>query len=187
MSKVYKGQGVIVEGSLVGETIIVTKLSYDTALNLEYLGEAKYGSGETENRWFIQRFFYDSTLSLTDIKNATNRTTTDTTLISSIDVTDPRKPCITIGNGDFSQVMNGDMISLTTPLQSISGVPIIKISDTEICLDFSSDCALLPTVPILAETNVPIQPSNLIITLVNDRSKDMTKRAWACRERYFYE
>lgn len=145
------------------------------------------GSSDSSNKWFIQKFVYDPTLNLTHILNASNKTTTNTTLVTSIDVTDPLKPCITIGNGDFSQVRNGDMLSLTTPLQSISGIPIIKISDTEVCLDFQSNCALPPPTPILAENGVAIQVTDLIITLMNDATKDISKRSWVHRERYIYE
>jgi len=185
-SKVYKGQSVVVEGSLVGETIIITKFAYDTALSLEYLGEAKIGSGAYDSKWFIQKFFYDPTLNLIDIKTATNQTTPGATFVS-IDATDPNMPIITIGNGDFIEVNDGDSITLTTGTQSISGLPIRKISPTQIYINFLQDCGSPPVVPIVSEINTLISATDFIITLNNDATKDFSKRKWSNRTRYVYK
>jgi hypothetical protein len=185
-SKVYKGQGVIVEGSLAGETIIISKFAYDSTLSLEYLGEAKAGTSPSQNKWFIQKFFYDSTLSLTDIKNATNRTNVGATMVS-IDASNPNLPIITISNGDFSEVNSGDTISLTTPTQNVSGYPIRKISDTQISINFLQDCGQPPAVSVLSETNTSISLNDFIITLSSDATKDWAKRRWDHRDRYVYE
>lgn len=185
-NKVFKGQEVVVEGSLVGETLIVSRFAYDASLNLEYLGEAKVGSGESASKWFIQRFGYDAILNLISIQTATNRTTVGSTSVS-IDATNPNLPIITIHNGDFSEVNSGDHITLTTGLQSISGQPVIKISDTQISIDFLKDCGSPPTVPIVSENAATIVETDFIITLANDATKDYAKKRWANRERYIYQ
>ena len=185
-SKVYKGQGVVVEGSLAGETIIITKFAYDTTLSLEYLGEAKIGTKVSDNRWFIQKFFYDSTLSLTDIKTATNKTTVGATSVS-IDATNPNIPIITINNGDFSEIRDGDSITLTTALQTISGLPVRKISDTQVSINFIADCGSPPATAVISESNVPISVTDLVMTLSSDYTKDFARRRWDNRERYIYE
>lgn len=188
-SKVYKGQNVMVEGSLSGETIIVTKFAYDTAFNLEYLGEAKIGTQEHENKFFIQKFIYDPAFNLIEIINATNITHCGADQVT-IDVTsDPMYLTITIpSEGDFTEANVGDSIFVTTDTNEISQFPIAETNQTDTVRVLKNDIPSNILSSISDEANFILNNVNdLRLTLKNDSTKDFSKRRWDHRERYTYK
>ena len=70
--KEIRGQTLVVEGSRSGASTIQSKLAYDAAFNLEFVGESKFGTLETDNKWYLERLFYDAAFNLIDIKTASN-------------------------------------------------------------------------------------------------------------------
>ena len=181
-SKVFKGQEQQIEGSLVGEPIIVTKTAKTPTLQIEYLAEAKYATPDYANRHFIFKFTYDFALSVDRILQASNDTRTEATQVTVDTTIDKRGIKITIVGGDFSEVNDGDEFSLTTTLNDMQAVLIkLKLSDTELILEPTNLAN-----PIVDETNTPIGADDLIIRLQNEKTKDFSKRRWDHRERYIY-
>lgn len=188
-SKVYKGQNVMVEGSLSGETVIITKFAYDTAFNLEYLGEAKIGTQVHENKFFLQKFIYDPAFNLIEILNATNKTNVGADQVS-IDVTsDPQYLIITLPSfGDFKEASPGDSIFVKTDVNSVAQFPI---SDTDNVSQVRVDKKDIPAnilVSITDQSNFILEDIfDVRLTLKADKTKDYSKRRWDYRERYIYE
>lgn len=187
-SKVYKGQEVVVEGSLSGETIIVTKFAYDAAFNLEYLGEAKIGTAENQNRFFIQKFIYDPAFNIIEILNATNETTVGAPELTIDTTSDPGfiKVILPAG-GDFSEVNSGDSISVKTPNNAFNVLPIYDTNEQDELRIQKSDLPSNILSSIVEEANTLLTPTDIIIRLENPSTKPYEKRRWDHRERYIYK
>lgn len=187
MSKVHEGQVVVVEGSLVGETIIVTKFAYDSAFNLKYLGEAKAGSAIQENKFFIQKFIYDSAFNLIDILNATNRSSVGADQVTVDVTTDAMHVVITLPNaGDFTELNAGDSLSLITVNNTFNLLPIKDTNQTNQVRILKNDIPANILATMIDEVATPIATANLLVQLNDDKTKAYKKRRWDHRERYIY-
>lgn len=185
-SKVYKGQEVVVEGSLSGETIIVTKFAYDPAFNLEYLGEAKIGTREWENKFFIQKFIYDPAFNLVEILNATNEMTTGAAELT-IDTSDNHYIVITLpAGGDFSEVSPQDSISVSTANNKFHLLPVHDTNQEDQVRIRKTDIPANILATIVDEANTSLAPTDVKVRLENERTKPYEKRRWDHRERYIY-
>jgi len=187
-SKVYKGQGVIITGSLSGETIIVTKFSYNSRSNLEYLGEAKIGSKEEENKFFIKKYIYDNKQDLIEIRNATNRTSVGANIVSVDKTSDPMYVIISLSDlGDFSEVRPEDSVSLVTSNNKFDGLQINKVSEDKKQIFLLKE--KIPSNMLLAiidENLTDIAETDLMVQLNHEDTKDYAKRRWSHRNRYVY-
>lgn len=185
-SKVYEGQGVVVEGSLCGETMIITKLSYNSAMAVEYIGECKFGKDDTERFHFIQRLYYDAALNVTSIKVAQNYIYADATqatiTVSPTDVLVSLDPLGT--NGDFDEVRTDDALFLTTPTQKILNVPVIKVDKYTLRIRKASDATNLN---VIVDEIATINKTDCYCQLNNAETKPFSKRRWDLRLRYIYQ
>jgi len=186
-SKRFKGQQQVVQGSMVGEPIIIERFDYSSAdcCNLKYYGQAKVGSKDNQPRWHIECFEYDSCGNVTAIKTATCKIMPKA---SSIDV-DPSagsssQTKLTIPDGSFFQhyAAAGDKITLKTASNTAVNKRIAEfISDTEILIEGV----------LTAEVGTAITTDDLYISLARDDevhgTKDYHRRRWDLRSCYAYE
>lgn len=183
--KVYKGQNVVVEGSLSGETLITTKMAYDTKMNIEYLGEAKIGSPEDTNRYFIYKYIYDCNLNLVEIQSATNESSVGANEVS----VDTSGSFITVtlpDGGDFSELNKDDHLSLKTINNTFNMLPVFEIVDNNSIKIRKSDIPSNIIAGIVDESNTQIDEFDLKVKFVNTATKDYSKRRWDHRTRYIY-
>jgi hypothetical protein len=182
-NRVYKGQGLVLEGNYVGENFIVTKTSRTPALQYEYIGEAKYGTPDNMNRHYIMHVTYTPALQADRILSASNDTTTDATNVTVETLVDKRGIRITIVNGDFSEVHAGDEFTLNTTNNHMRSVPITAVlSDTQILVSRLENL----DIPIVDETNTPINKHDLLIRLKHEDTMEFHRRRWDHRTRYIY-
>lgn len=185
---VHKGQVQVVEGSAVGEFYVVPKFAYDSAFNVEYLGEAKIGKPDNSYSHFINKFIYDPAFNLLRILIATNRLVCDCTDVTIATIGDARVR-VTANNGDFASSFvdargkenERDILLLTTGINEINGKIIEKVSETEVIVDIMDNSSITP------EVNAIISTSDMIMQLNNPKTKDFVKRRWDLRERYIYD
>ena len=160
--KELKGQTLVLPGSRSGASTIVTELAYDSAFNLEFIGEARYASPTNGLNWYIEKLTYDSAFNLIRIQTAQNLRRLGTTG----DLTDTMNPdaneYIFPDGSSFFDIRVGD---------SIDRIPVTRISGNTITL---------------LEPLSRLTLSELILTLEEYSTKDFNKRAWDLRELYIY-
>ena len=180
-SKVYKGAGVVVEGSNSGDHPFITKLAYNCSALVEYIGECKYGVLDVQPKHYIEKITYNCTLNPDRILISQNQINANATEVSI--TTDALYVYInlTSGNGDFLDVHTDDSIYLKTPTQEINNHPVIKVSETQ--LQIRKDASL---VSIVDEPNAVITVWDMLLTLKHKDTKDFDTRRWSARERYIY-
>ena len=157
--KEYKGQTLVVDGSKSGASVVITRLSYDSAFNLQFIGEARYGSKETDQYWYLEKLLYDSAFNLETIQTAQNRRLLSTTGTLIINVNEVTVPADTF----LSDLNIGDTLN-NLSIISINGL-IITLSGP------------------LTVTN----SNEVTVILENYVTKDFNKRAWTIRDLYIYE
>ena len=183
--KEIRGQTLVVEGSRSGASTIQSKLSYDAAFNLQFVGESKFGTLETENKWYLERLFYDAAFNLIDIKTASNtllmRINSATASAANVITLTGERSTILIGNDiipsidlQFSVIQPNDFVRIDGNL--------LQITSKEIDGDnFNLILSSSPFAGTGTETfdEVPI-------TLESPLYKDFNKRSWTLRELYLY-
>jgi hypothetical protein len=179
-NKVHKGQTQTFEGNQLGEPISNTKLAYDAAFNVEYIGECKVGVKDEERRHYIEKFEYDSSFNLSIIKVAQNTLIGNSTNISINTSFNSSHIRIILNNGDCSEINIGDNFSVVTNNQAIRGNIVKVISNTEFWLLKSDNTSAIE------ELDVTILPESILYHLQHDNTKDYTKRRWDIRTRYIY-
>jgi len=189
----HKGQIQVVEGSAVGEFHVISKFSYNTVFDVEYLGECKTSTQDNENNHYIQKFIYDPVFNLTRIMIATNRVTVGCTEVS-VQILNNQQILVTAHNGDFDEVEDfmskntyskkADSIStgffLDTGTQKFQGLISEKISSNQVRVILQNEQMFVN------QNNVLIPEQNMFLTL-NGENKPYEKRRWTNRTRYFYE
>jgi hypothetical protein len=182
-NRVYKGQGLVLEGNYVGEDFIVTKTALTPTLQYEYVGEAKYATPDYMNRHYIMKITYTPTLQVDRLLSASHDTSTEATAVTVNTTSDKRGILITITDGDFSEVHPGDEFTLNTPSNQIRSVLVTYVlSDTQIIIDKLEHL----DVPIVNEINTPIGPYDLMIRLKHSDTAEFHRRRWDHRTRYVY-
>ena len=160
--KEYKGQTLVIDGSKSGASVVITRLSYDSAFNLQFIGEARYGSKESDQYWYLEKLSYDAAFNLETIETAQNVRQLGTEGTITIDETDGRM--ITLPSQTFISDLNvGDILNNLT-IESITGFNLTLSG-------------------IFTDTN----PNEVTVTLENYVTKDFNKRAWTIRNLYIYE
>ena len=157
--KELKGQTLVLPGSRSGASTIVTELAYDSAFNLEFIGEARYASPTSGLHWYVEKLSYDAAFNLIRIQTAQNLRR----LATTGDFTD-------LGNNTY-QFPEGSFFSDIQAQDSIDQIPITSITGDTI---------------VLARPLSRLSLSTLILTLENYTTKDFNKRAWDLRELYIY-
>ena len=157
--KEYKGQTLVIDGSKSGSSIVVTRLAYDSAFNLEFIGEARYGSAETDQYWYIERLSYDSAFNLVNIETAQNQRALG-----------PAGSAISI-SGSVVTVPADLFISDLNPGDLLDNIPIVSINGVEITLSGTLGTTVA---------------NDVVVTLENYIVKDFNKRAWTIRNLYVY-
>ena len=167
--KEYKGQTLVIDGSKSGASVVITRLSYDSAFNLQFIGEARYGSKESDQYWYLEKLSYDAAFNLESIETAQNvrqlGTTSDTL---TFDVDDNTK--FTASEDLFLSDLNVD--------DTLNNLRITAINGREFTL--SGTLQPDPMTPT-------IDASTVTVTLENYVTKDFNKRAWTIRNLYIYE
>ena len=163
--KELKGQTLVVDGSRSGASIPATQLAYDSAFNVEYVGEAKFDVPNSDNKWYIERFFYDAAFNVIDIRPALN--------IINL-------PSFTYSDGDIT--LTGDLISEV--------LLIVNLND-RIELTDSTGAILTGAVnsisnPIISTGLGTFTPETIRITLEGRNAKEFSKRVWNLRTSYVY-
>jgi hypothetical protein len=185
MSKVYEGQPVTQEGSLCGDFPYITKMAYNSAMAVEYIGECKFGRADADRNHYIQKLEYDAALNVTRILIAQNLIYADATqatiTVSSSDVIVQLDPSGI--NGDFEEVRTDDALFLTTPTQAILNVPVIKIDKYTLRLRKSADA---PNLATLVNEIAVINKIDCYCQLNHADAKPFSKRRWDLRTRYSY-
>ena len=173
--KEYKGQTLVIDGSRSGASTVVTRLAYDSAFNLELIGEARYGSAETDQYWYIEKLSYDSAFNLTTVQTAQNRrilgpsSVTPTNGVTDDILTAPTSPI-----NLFVDIRPGDILETTGPGAEGSFTVLENLGDG-IRLDRDINAS-------------PAFPANTRTIILNDYvNKDFNKRTWTLRDFYVYE
>ena len=164
--KEIKGQTLTIDGSRSGASIPITQLAYDSAFNVEYVGEAKFGTPNSDNKWYIERFFYDAAFNVIEVRPALNR-------ISLLN--------FTYANGDIT--LTGDLISQI--------LTVVNVNDSILLTD-SSGASLTSTVssisnPIISTGLGDFDPVSIAVTLEGRNAKEFSKRIWDLRNLYIYQ
>jgi len=177
--KQFKGIPLSLPVGPSGEPLSTTKLDYTGPCgDVKYLGEAKAGSKEIDNRWYIECFEYDSYGNVICIEVACNQLTTKATEVTIDTTSNPGFVRIAITGGVFFKgyIQAGDKITLNTGTNSFGNVRIEQIlSDTEVLIKATAS----------DETGASITESDLILTIESDL-KDFKKRRWDLRSFYLY-
>jgi hypothetical protein len=179
-SRVHDGQLQVVEGSAVGHFFVVPRMEYGTCGSLIFLGESKTSCHESENRFYLQKFVYDSNYNLTTILVAQNLSTLGCTDVT-LKILNGTVVEMVLNNGDFSEANVGDGINIKTFTQEFSGKIFKKLSDSKVHIETTSG-----TAGLLNETNSAINESDLIIRFEHEKTKFYTNRRWDHRNRYLY-
>ena len=160
--KELKGQTLVLPGSRSGASTIVTELAYDSAFNLEYIGEARYASPTIGLHWYIERLSYDAAFNLIRIQTAQNLRILGTTgTLTDMGNNTYQFPPGTL----FFDLQVGDMIN-QKPITALSADGIFTLDR-----------------PLPADQ---LSLNELVATLENYVTKDFNKRAWDLRELYIY-
>jgi hypothetical protein len=179
-AKRYKGQLQTYEGSPSGEPIVSTLFDYNQFKAVEYIGEAKYGSQENDNRWHINKYEYDAACSLTSIKTAINKITTKASAITVDTTSNPGFIRLELTDGDLELINPGDRVFLKTLTNKLGGQFVVeKLSATELLIE--------PEASIVDETNTSITYADLTFSLETKDTKDFDKRRWDKRSYYVYQ
>ena len=156
--KEFKGQTLTLDGSRSGASIPITRLAYDSAFNLEYIGESGFGLAESDNKWYIEKLSYDSAFNLNSINVALNKR-----VLGEVGVSIPSTITFTMPDGISIFDLNvGDKLN-NSVITSISA------------RDFTLSAALSVT-----------DANEIIVTLEHYTTKDFSKRAWTLRNFYIY-
>ena len=183
-SKRYKGQIQVLDGSHVGEAVVICKFSNNSVGLTQYMGEAKSGSKEYDHKFYLQKLIYDDICEVSCILVACNIISTGADTVSVDTTSNPGFVKITITNGSFQEVCEPgrDRIKINTPSNKWSSIIDQKLSDTEILVSFTPQEKALP----IDETATPIAQEDLLITLESEETKDFSKRRWDLRDLYIY-
>ena len=156
--KEYKGQTLVIDGSKSGASVVISRLAYDSAFNLEFSGEARYGSQNSDQHWYIEKLSYDSAFNLVSIETAQN-----SRLLGSTGVLVVADNVVTIPTDTFISDLSVD--------DTLNNLRIVSISGQDITLSGP-----------LGTTD----PTLVTVVLENYVTKDFNKRAWDLRELYIY-
>lgn len=184
-NKRYKGQDLLIEGSRSGAEVASTQLAYNASNQVEYIGEAKFGTSDKAPNWYIEKITYDVSENATNIQTAINKIYTGIITID-IDITS-NAPNLTIKLTGLDQNVKdliniNDSINLTTIINGnlIQGniIDYNKITDIMI-IDH--------IVSAVAETGTVLGATDFMITLNSPIAKDFNKRVWDLRTQYIYQ
>ena len=178
--KEYKGQTLVIDGSRSGASTVATQLAYDSAFNLEFIGEARYGSADTDPYWYIEKLSYDSAFNLTTIQTAQNRRilAPPPTFFAVVDDGFAIRLFATPSPDDinpFLDVKPGDQLFFARSTLQISVTIVENLGDK---LTFDT---------FVNAGGAAQLSQNLILTLNDYTTKDFNKRLWAYRDLYEYE
>jgi hypothetical protein len=176
--KRYKGQIQVVDGSPTGEPIVVTLIDHLTNGMPSYIGEAKYNTPTDIAKWYITFIQYDVYYNIIATTTALNRFTSNATNISVDVISYPGYAAVTAIGGDLTLLSVGDKVFLSTVNNSIGGNLVTQI--------LSSTQFLVQLPNLIAETNTPVTPSDLIFHIENLSLKDFDNRVWDKRTLYLY-
>lgn len=179
--KKYKGQTVVVDGSKSGSSIFRTFLAYDSAFNLEYIGEAKHGTSTSSPNWHLEKIEYDAAFNAIRFLTAINRAFL---IPGDVDITGT-------GNGveiKFNNplpllgcVQSKDAILVKTANNDVQGIIVGYDPGTQtVTVDNGGQA-------VVDETNAAVADEDAIITFNSKELKDFDKRIWDLREQYIYE
>jgi hypothetical protein len=179
-NKVHKGQTQVFEGNQLGEPISNTKLAYDSAFNVEYIGECKVGINDSERRHYIEKFEYDSSFNLTIVKISQNILKGNSTIISIDTTSNSSHIKVILTNGDCSEINIGDDVLIVTGSQAIKGNIVKNVGVSEFWF-LKKDNA-----NTIEELNITILPESILYYLQHETTKDYVKRRWDLKDRYIY-
>ena len=178
--KEIRGQTLVVEGSRSGASTIQSKLAYDAAFNLEFVGESKFGNLETDNKWYLERLFYDAAFNLIDIKTASN------TFVMRINSAIAQSTNTLVLTGETSTVLIGNDVVPSINLQFES----INVNDFIVIDGMQSQVVAKDTTDftITLSSDILTSPSydEVSIIIESPLYKDFNKRSWTLRELYIY-
>ena len=181
--KEIRGQTLVVEGSRSGASTIQSKLAYDAAFNLEFVGESKFGTLETDNKWYLERLFYDAAFNLIDIKTASN------TFIMRINSAQIDIANVLTLTGERSTVLIGNDVTPSIDLQfnAIQPDDFVRIGDNLLQIiskEIDGDDFNLTLSPNTLTLNQSFD--EVSITIESPLYKDFNKRSWTLRDLYIY-
>ena len=156
--KEFKGQTLTIDGSRSGASVPITRLAYDSAFNLEYIGESGFGISESDNRWYIEKLAYDSAFNLISIDVSLNRR-----LLGEVgDTISEMDNIVSVGDILIFDINVGDRLNAST---------ITEINGSDITV---------------SEPLGVTDASEVTVTLEHYTTKDFSKRAWVLRNFYIY-
>ena len=181
--KEYKGQTLVVDGSKSGASVVITRLAYDSAFNLEFIGEARYGSSESDLYWYIEKLSYDSAFNLISIETAQNKR-----ILASQMATISQNTITVDTSGFVGDLFPGTPITETfedtdgnvTNANSYSVVSSTTVTDNQ-------GVVTGYTITLDGNTSPTQTEASLYIVSLEDYTvKDFNKRAWDARVLYEY-
>jgi YD repeat-containing protein len=175
--KQHKGQLQTVDGSATGEYVITNLFDNNADGSPQYIGEAKFGTLQNDNRWWITQYRYDGLHNLIGAYTATSQVSSGATAVTVDTTSNPGFATITLTGGDVSYISINDGLFLQTPSNSIKGTLVAQVILPN---------QVLVAVPATPETNTPIATFDVTFKLNSEDLKGFDKRRWDLRSLYVY-